>query len=122
MDLQGNRNETHNRENSENTNHKGHFSVFENYGVSHPDFELHMRIWYVYNKMRYNTFVCTSIGYIHNQGFYGGENAAKSMVYEQHEGMDHTRCEGNMVRSEVLTLCLGMCYVHNHNPHTLLLI
>ena len=48
--MQGNRNETHNRENSENTKHKGHFSVFENYGVSHPDFELHMRIWYVYNK------------------------------------------------------------------------
>ncbi len=30
-------NETHSREILENTKHTGQFSVFENYGVSHPD-------------------------------------------------------------------------------------
>ncbi|KAL3787911.1 hypothetical protein HJC23_000153 [Cyclotella cryptica] len=104
---------THNRENSENTKHKGHFSVFENYGgfyggenastimvyeqhegMDHTRYEGKMGV--TENKgnvghMGTDTFLVKEI-----MGFYGGENAAKSMVYEQHEGTDRTRCEGNM--------------------------
>lgn len=38
-------------------------------------------------------------------------DATKSMVVENSESADHTRCKGIVVRSKVLVLCAKMCYL-----------